>query len=611
MRRVIFYLFHDRDGIVDDYVPFKLTALRAHADHIFVVVNGDLDESGRAKLEAVSDTLLVRANVGFDVGAFIDAFAHFGALRLADYDELVLMNSTFFGPIYPFSEVFGRMDATDVDFWGISAHKLVDPNPFANTTGVLPRHLQTHWLAVRKSVFTSLEWSTFWRRIPPLVTYDDVVLNYEARFTQYFERAGFTWLAAWSDEDYPTDHAIFESAPLMLADRCPILKRRQFFHSPMFLERNAIIGRRVLQEMERSDYPTDLIWQNVARTAEPRNLYTNFSLLEILPEDDHGWLPESPPRLAVLAHLVHENTVDEVLAAVRRIPVPYDLVVTTTSTAEPEIRAALARRELAAAEVRVSDDEGGDLRALLVDSRDVLTSDAYDLVCRLHTLPEAVEGESANAVAVLKEHLLDNVVSSPGFVMNVIRLFADHRTLGMAFPPIVNIGNPNLGHAWLDHQDTAVRVAREIGVTTVFDPTTPVAPYGTMFWARPEALRKMVDRQWTSDDYSPERYDGALAPTQERLLAYTALDAGFHVRSILNPDWASINYTFLEYKLQKVSSLLPAKTQEQIEYIRRVRQESGVLLALAREVDKRYPRVARAARPGYGVLRQRRLRRRA
>src|SRR6478672_6369305 len=207
------------------------------------------------------------------------------------------------------------MDATDVDFWGISAHKRVDPNPFANTTGVLPRHIQTHWLAVRRPMFTSLEWHTFWNTIPPLATYDDVVLNYEARFTAYFEKAGYRWVAAWSDEDYPTDHAIFENAPLLLADRCPILKRRQFFHDPMFLERNAIIGRRVLQMMERTDYPIDLVWQNVARTAEPRNLYTNFSLLEVVSDDAQGWIPGHPPRIAVLAHMVHDQMADELLDA--------------------------------------------------------------------------------------------------------------------------------------------------------------------------------------------------------------------------------------------------------------------------------------------------------
>ena len=34
LRRIVFYLFFDPQGIVDDYVTYKLKALREHAEHI-------------------------------------------------------------------------------------------------------------------------------------------------------------------------------------------------------------------------------------------------------------------------------------------------------------------------------------------------------------------------------------------------------------------------------------------------------------------------------------------------------------------------------------------------------------------------------------------------
>ena len=46
LRRVIFYLFYDDQGIVDDYVPHKLKALRPYAEHIFVVSNSKLTVQG-------------------------------------------------------------------------------------------------------------------------------------------------------------------------------------------------------------------------------------------------------------------------------------------------------------------------------------------------------------------------------------------------------------------------------------------------------------------------------------------------------------------------------------------------------------------------------------
>lgn len=605
VRRVLFYLFHDRDGIVDDYVPYKLRALRPFVDHVFVVSNSDLTPEGRAALDEVADTVLVRENTGWDVGAFTAAMATFGEARLAEYDELILMNSTFFAPVYPFAEVFDRMAAEPVDFWGISSHPEVDPNPFANTTGILERHLQTHWVTVRRRMFTSLEWRDFWASMPPLVTYDDVVLSYEARFTAYFEHAGFRWVAAWPEEDYPTGHAIFESAPLLLADRCPIVKRRQFFHEPMFLERNAIIGRRVLQELERTDYPLELVWRNVARVAEPRVLYTNFSLLEMLPETDPQTDGDAQggPRVLGLAHVSDPRSMGPLLAALRHLPPGSDVVVTTPTRHVDEVTGALAPDPAGdgagmRVDVRpVADDRGGHMAALLVEGRDLLEGGGYDLVCHVHTVRPP--DDESNAAHLLEDHNLDNVLATGGYVHRVLQLFAEHPTLGMVFPPTVHIGFPTMGHGWGEHRLAALEVARETGMRTLFDPDTPLAPYGGMFWARPESLATLMGRPWQHADYA----DGHLGPAQELLLGYSALSAGWHVRCVMTLDWASVNYPFLEYKLQKVSSALPAHTQQQLEFIRELEAQDSILPVIRREVDRRYPRLGRTARPAYRVAR--------
>ncbi len=605
VRRVLFYLFHDRDGIVDDYVPYKLRALRPFVDHVFVVSNSDLTPEGRAALDEVADTVLVRENTGWDVGAFTAAMATFGEARLAEYDELILMNSTFFAPVYPFAEVFDRMAAEPVDFWGISSHPEVDPNPFANTTGILERHLQTHWVTVRRRMFTSLEWRDFWASMPPLVTYDDVVLSYEARFTAYFEHAGFRWVAAWPEEHYPTGHAIFESAPMLLADRCPIVKRRQFFHEPMFLERNAIIGRRVLQELERTDYPLELVWRNVARVAEPRVLYTNFSLLEMLPETDPPTDGEAHggTRVLGLAHVSDPRSMGPLVTALRHLPPGSDVVVTTPTRHVDEVTSALAPDPGGddagmRVDVRpVADDRGGHMAALLVEGRELLEGGGYDLVCHVHTVRPP--DDESNAAHLLEDHNLDNVLATGGYVRRVLQLFAEHPTLGMVFPPAVHIGFPTMGHGWGEHRLAALEVARETGMRTLFDPDTPLAPYGGMFWARPESLATLMSRPWKHADYA----DGHLGPAQELLLGYSALSAGWHVRCVMTLDWASVNYPFLEYKLQKVSSALPAHTQQQLEFIRELEAQDSILPVIRREVDRRYPRLGRSARPAYRVAR--------
>ena len=161
-RRVVFYLLHDNRGDVDDYIVYKLSELRPFAEHIFVVVNGELTAEGRARLDAVADTVWVRANVGFDVWGYKTAMEQFGLDRLAEYDELILMNYTWFGPVRSFAPLFERMDQVPGHFWGLTDYGEEIPNPYTRT-GILHRHIQSHWIAVRRTMFTSAQWQCAWR----------------------------------------------------------------------------------------------------------------------------------------------------------------------------------------------------------------------------------------------------------------------------------------------------------------------------------------------------------------------------------------------------------------------------------------------------------------
>ncbi|WP_318241595.1 rhamnan synthesis F family protein [Cellulomonas avistercoris] len=606
IKRVVFYLFYDSQGVVDDYVTHMLAALRPHAEHVFVVSNSALTPDSRSRLDAVADTVWVRENVGFDVWGYKEAMEAFGWDRLAEYDEALFMNYTVFGPVFPFSELFDRMDAADVDFWGVTAHKEVDPNPFGAGPDVLPMHIQSHWIAVRHRMLVSREFRSYWDTMPMITSYDDSILKHESRFTGHFAAKGFRFDVAYPPENYPDDHPIFEDFSLLLDDRCPIVKRRIFFHEPTYLDRRAIIGRRLVERLEaETDYPVDLIWRNVVRTVEPRTLHTNLSLLEVLPEEDDGWRPPPERRIAVFAHMYYADMADEIMACLANIPVEYDLYVSTSS--EPN-RAELEQTLGGAAgvgklEVRVVEqNRGRDMSSLFITFRDVLRSGDYDYALRVHS-KKSPQNDYNNG-QLFKRHMFDNLLLSPGYVAKVLRLFEENDTLGMMFPPVVHIGFPTLGHAWFNNREPAEEWAEKLGITTTFDRSTPIAAYGTMFWFRPEALRDLTDYEFAWSDYpaEPGHKDGGLAHVQERLLAYAAMNAGFHVRAILNRDWAGISHTFLEYKLQRISALLPAYTQDQVDELTRL-QSTTFLGDLKRLVSDHLPRLSRAARPVYLVAR--------
>jgi len=571
-RRVVFYLIYDERGEIDDYIPYKLEHLRPFADYIVAIVNGALTDRGTAALAPVVDEIWERDNVGFDVGGYAMALERFGDERLAEFDELILMNYTWFGPVRPFDDLFTRMNEKKVGFWGITDHGPTDPHP-VTFKGVMPSHLQSHWLAIRRSMFTSEAWKRYWQQMPDITTYEESILEHEARFTEFFEQAGNSYDVAFPYQHYsPSMHPAFESAIDLIEDGCPVLKRRPFFHDPLYLDREAIIGRWLVQTATQTGYPERLIWQSVSKVAPARVLYTNASMMEILPEQQVGYSLEAAMRIVAIAHIYYVDMAAELLDRIALLPSTYDLVITTdTKEKAEEIRNLVRSRNdphLAASDVRVVEsNRGRDQSAFYVTCRDVLVSGNYDLVVKIHSKRSLQDGGRGT---FFKRQQLENLLHSKGYAANVVGLFQREPGLGAVFPPMIHIGYPTMGNAWFTNFNAAEGLKRRLGIKVPLDTGSPLAPFGGMFIARPEALARLTSEQWSFDEYAEEgKYgDGTLSHVQERLVSYAAADLGFHSRTVANADYAAVSHTFLEYKLDQQVKGVPGYAYDQVHTMR-------------------------------------------
>lgn len=609
-RRVIFYLYFEPRGIVGDYVPYKLENLRPFAETIVVISNGPLTDEGRATLESVADHVWTRENVGFDVWGYKEALERFGEEHLAEYDELILMNYTWYGPVRPFEPVFERMEALEVDFWGITEHGGAPRNPFDVKLPPLPPHIQSHWIAVRPRLFLSEEWRSYWRDMPMITSYIGSVMNHESRFTAHFESLGFPHQVAFPPENYPTVHPAFDSALQLIEDGCPVLKRRPFFHDPLYLDSNAVVGRWLMDAAADGGYPVDMILSDVVRSAEPRVLNTNASLLEIMPDTDISYDKSAPLNLAAVVHIFYEEMTEELLRGVSYLPEPFDLYITTTSEAKARyIEKVLEERadpRIKKYEVRIlPSNRGRDLSAFFVACRDVITTGGYDLIFKVHS--KKTVQRDAHIGDFFKRQQLDNVLHSPGYVANLVALFQQHPGLGLVFPPTIHMGFPTLGGAWFANKKPTAALNKRLGIQIPLDDVSPLAPMGAMWVVRPEAIRLLTAVEWDYTDYFSEtdHRDGGLAHVQERILAYAAAELGYHPRTVANTEYAAISHTFLEYKLDQIAAAAPGTAQWQVPYFRYggLAIQNGVFGFARTYTNLRHPRVARTFRPLYLVLR--------
>ncbi|WP_341975315.1 rhamnan synthesis F family protein [Microbacterium sp. LTA6] len=586
---------------MDDYVPFALAGLREHAAHVLVVVNGALSDAGRVALESVSDEVLVRENSGFDIWAHKDALDHVGA-RIAEFDEVLLTNDTWFGPVRPYGPVFERMGERSTDFWGMTDHAREVPNPFTGK-GVLPYHLQSFWIAVRREMFLSDAWVQYWRDLPEMPSYFDAVLKHETIFTEHFAERGFTHDVAYPSADYPTDHPALFNADLLLRDDCPLLKRRQFFHYPPYLDRHAVIGRRVLRDVEDYGYPMPVLWQNLARNVAPKVLNADAGMMEVLPDVDVSYDPERPYRIAVIAHVPHARDLDELLSSTDDIGQSHTLFVTTTTDEDAAtITQRLAEQgtgDRAASEVRVVPARGRDMSAFFVGMRDVLVSGDFDLIVKVHT--RRPKNRSANAIRYFRRHQVDNLLGSPGYFANVLALFQREPGLGIVMPPMIHVGYATPGKGWAYYLPRAKEVAAQLGIRVPFDGVSPLAPLGGMWICRPAALAPLTRPDWRVEDFDKpsKRRKADLARVLERLVVYGAGEDGFHARTVMSLEHAGISHVSMEYKLDQLASTTPGYPIEQIQFLHRAGWigKGGAVAMLRMYLNLNHPALVERVRP--------------
>ena len=123
MRRVGVFVFYDFENKWDSYVDYLLDSICPLLSKLIIVLNSKLDEQKTNELEKWSDLIIERENVGFDAGAYKDVILKLGVSFFQDYDQLIFFNDTFYGPIYPWNNMFDTMEKQKADFGGITRLK--------------------------------------------------------------------------------------------------------------------------------------------------------------------------------------------------------------------------------------------------------------------------------------------------------------------------------------------------------------------------------------------------------------------------------------------------------------------------------------------------------
>lgn len=570
VKRLGIFFFYDKDGIVDDYVLYLLDDLVKSLERIIIVCNGLLNKEGREKFKKYTDEVFVRENKGFDVWAYKTALEYVGWDKLAEYDEAVLLNSTIMGPVYPFSEMFAEMDRRDVDFWGITKYGKEEIDPFGcNPYNYVPEHIQSHFMVFRQSFLKSIELKMYWDEMPEIDSYIKSVGYHESAFTKRFEDKGFTWDVYVDTDEYKgltTYPLIFYPKDLIVNHRCPIFKRRGFFQDYDYVVTNTVgQGSMELYKYlcESGIYDVRMIWQNILRTCSQADIARNLHLNYVLPTRNE---PEpllekiaAESKVALVMHLYFPDLLEDSLGWASAMPENTDVYITTnTEEKKKEIEAVFSALKCRKLDVRVIENRGRDVSSLLVGVRDVVMD--YDYVCFVHDKKTAqVKPGSVGEGFAYK--CFRNTLYNRRYVLEMIRLFKENPRLGIASPPAPNHGDffPGLGYEWTHNYEATKKLADELKIKVILDPEKEhLAPLGTMFWFRPEAMRPLFAKEWKYEDFpkEPNKVDGTLLHAVERLYPFAVQEAGYYPAFVMADEYARIEITNLYYYTRNYNRIL-------------------------------------------------------
>lgn len=568
-RRLVIYFFYDKRGIVDRYVPHFLKDLKENAEEIMIVSNGEIEPEGRQKLEQYGN-VFVRENKGFDVWAYKESLEQYGWETLEQYDEVIMMNSTIMGPVFPLKETFDKMDGQDLDFWGLTEYyeQNVDPSGCC-VYGYIPDHIQSHFIACRKNLVQSEEFHRYWDEMPMIHTYWEAVGKHEMIFTKHFRDLGFkstVYVETEALRSYSGYPLMMCPTKLIKEQRCPIFKRRMFFHDPKdFMSQTA--GEAV-SELYRyletqTDYDVDFIWETILRNYNQADIVKNMNLHYILSEEyaDAGKRQQAleKNKVALVMHLYFEDLLQESLHYAKAMPETADVYITTNSEEKKiAIDKVFAGLKCNYLEVRVIENRGRDVSSLLIGVRDVIMD--YDLVCFVHDKKTA-QVIPGTAGASFSYKCFENTLASRAFVENVVTTFEDNPRLGLLTPPEPNHGPffTTLGREWRGNYDMVKKLAEELKIYVPIEKEKPpIAPYGTMFWFRPEAMKPLLQKEWIYEDFpeEPNEMDNTILHAIERIYPFAVQQSGYYPGIVMSHTFAGIEYGNLKYYVREYNEIM-------------------------------------------------------
>lgn len=238
-----------------------------------------------------------------------------------------------------------------------------------------------------------------------------------------------------------------------------------------------------------------------------------------------GGLQNAPEGgIAVIVHAYYPDLFEPIAQALAHIPWSFNLYISVTNElARTQVARIAATLERAAqVDIQITPNRGRDFAPLLITYGAAIRQHRY--VLHLHTKKSLYSGRERTE---WRDYLLAGLLGSTTRVRQILGEFEHQPKLGVVYPDTFE-GLPYWAHTWLQNRGIALSLGARLGID-VSHLHYIDAPMGSMFWARSDALRPLLDLHLDYTDFPEEmgQTDGTLQHTLERFIVLAARHAGY------------------------------------------------------------------------------------
>lgn len=236
-------------------------------------------------------------------------------------------------------------------------------------------------------------------------------------------------------------------------------------------------------------------------------------------------------KIAVQVHAFYPDIFEELFDNLENIPTNFDLYVSTdTDHKKEKIRDIIETKNMKVKklEIEVFDNVGRDVYPLLKQFGQVYKD--YDIISHFHTKRTLTEYRGDD----WRKYIYRNLLDSPENIERIMALL-EKQEVGLVtstdfkgIPHSLTIGS---------NFEMVNSLLRKVGLREYTDADRQIRfPVGTMFWAKTEAIEKILKMKLDEKDFLAERgqTDGTLAHAMERLFGVVPELLGYEILEVIN-----------------------------------------------------------------------------